>query len=103
MCDSLRIVPKPNNGTLRLPLKPIGLHSDKPSSSEEDHPDFTAEIFRTDDPVTEANETKLADAPLESDVDVDGAHASDTTPMAPVETVLIVETASPEGMANEAT
>lgn len=102
MCDSLRIVPKPNNGTFRLPLKPIGLHSDKPSSSEEDHPDLTAEISHID-PVTEANETKSADAPVESDVDVDGAHASDTTPMAPVETVLIVEIASPEGMANEAT
>ena len=28
MCDSLHIEPVPNNGTLRLPLKPIGLHSD---------------------------------------------------------------------------
>jgi hypothetical protein len=28
MCDSLGIEPVPNNGTLRLPLKPIGLHSD---------------------------------------------------------------------------
>jgi hypothetical protein len=29
ICDSLRIHPLPNNGTLRLPLKPIGLHSDE--------------------------------------------------------------------------
>jgi hypothetical protein len=28
VCDSLHIEPAPNNGTLRLPLKPIGLHSD---------------------------------------------------------------------------
>ncbi|KAK2735258.1 hypothetical protein FQN57_001202 [Myotisia sp. PD_48] len=28
LCDSLRIQPVPNNGTLRLPLKPVGLHSD---------------------------------------------------------------------------
>lgn len=28
ICDSLSINPKPNNGTLRLPLKPVGLHSD---------------------------------------------------------------------------
>ncbi|KAJ8069301.1 hypothetical protein OCU04_002961 [Sclerotinia nivalis] len=27
ICDSLALTPKPNNGTLRLPLKPIGLHS----------------------------------------------------------------------------
>lgn len=26
LCDSVGIVPKPNNGTLRLPLKPIGVH-----------------------------------------------------------------------------
>ena len=29
ICDSIGIEPKPNNGTLRLPLKPIGLHSDE--------------------------------------------------------------------------
>jgi len=28
VCDSLDLEPVPNNGTLRLPLKPIGLHSD---------------------------------------------------------------------------
>lgn len=28
ICDSLGIEPHPNNGTLRLPLKPVGLHSD---------------------------------------------------------------------------
>ena len=34
MCDSLGIVPHPNNGTLRLPLKTDGLHTDdeKPGS-----------------------------------------------------------------------
>lgn len=26
LCDSLGLKPKPNNGTLRLPLKPIGTH-----------------------------------------------------------------------------
>ncbi|KAK6005085.1 hypothetical protein QM012_007864 [Aureobasidium pullulans] len=30
VCDSVGIVPKPNNGTLRLPLKPIGLHESMP-------------------------------------------------------------------------
>ncbi|KAL9119344.1 MAG: hypothetical protein Q9187_004101 [Circinaria calcarea] len=33
ICDSLGIIPKPNNGTLRLPFKPIGLHFDPKSSS----------------------------------------------------------------------
>jgi len=35
VCDSLGIAPKPNNGTLRLPLKPVGLHSDGPASNVE--------------------------------------------------------------------
>lgn len=29
VCDSLGVDPLPNNGTLRLPLKPVGLHSDE--------------------------------------------------------------------------
>lgn len=33
VCDSLSISPMPNNGTLRLPLKPIGLHSDEDAES----------------------------------------------------------------------
>lgn len=42
VCDSLGIEPRPNNGTLRLPLVPIGLHSDDPddeaSAIPEDFP-----------------------------------------------------------------
>lgn len=30
VCDSIGVVPKPNNGTLRLPLKPVGLHDAMP-------------------------------------------------------------------------
>lgn len=40
ICDSLNIVPKPNNGTLRLPLKPIGVHSNKTSSEVPHDPDW---------------------------------------------------------------
>lgn len=29
ICDSLGIDPSPNSGSLRLPFKPVGLHSDK--------------------------------------------------------------------------
>ncbi|EON61896.1 hypothetical protein W97_01114 [Coniosporium apollinis CBS 100218] len=29
VCDSVGLTPKANNGTLRLPLKPVGLHSDE--------------------------------------------------------------------------
>lgn len=35
ICDSLGIEPKPNNGTLRLPLRPIGLHLNISHSSND--------------------------------------------------------------------
>jgi hypothetical protein len=34
ICDSLKLTPQPNNGTLRLPLKPIGLHSPETTPEE---------------------------------------------------------------------
>lgn len=35
ICDSINVTPAPNNGTLRLPLKPIGLHSDPDTPANE--------------------------------------------------------------------
>jgi hypothetical protein len=35
VCDSLGITPLPNNGTLRLPLRPVGLHSDADNLPDE--------------------------------------------------------------------
>ena len=43
ICDSLGIKPKPNNGTLRLPLKPEGLHSHKGATSTEDVVDLPSD------------------------------------------------------------
>ncbi|KAL8824396.1 MAG: hypothetical protein Q9191_005083 [Dirinaria sp. TL-2023a] len=43
VCDSLGIEPKPNNGTLRLPLKTIGLHSDGPFPPENVPEDLPSE------------------------------------------------------------
>ncbi|PLN75592.1 nucleotide pyrophosphatase family protein [Aspergillus taichungensis] len=39
ICDSLGLPPQPNNGTLRLPLKPVGLHSDTGAPAVEDPSD----------------------------------------------------------------
>lgn len=39
ICDSLGIEPKANNGTLRLPLKPIGFHLEDESEEPEDPPE----------------------------------------------------------------
>ena len=48
LCDSLGLEPKPNNGTLRLPLKPIGLHSD--DKEEADHAeDFAPDVEAVDE------------------------------------------------------
>lgn len=35
ICDSIGLTPAPNNGTLRLPLKPVGLHNDDGDSANE--------------------------------------------------------------------
>jgi hypothetical protein len=51
ICDSLCLTPNPNNGTLRLPLKPVGLHSPETAASDPLDPvDPTA----TTDPGTDA-------------------------------------------------
>lgn len=97
MCDALGIEPKPNNGTLRLPLKPIGLHSDKPTSSEEDHPDLPAKTSHTEISPTGASESKSTDSPDETNAQDDGTPLSETKPAAPVETDIPNETAPPEG------
>ncbi len=38
ICDSLCLTPNANNGTLRLPLKPLGLHSPETAASEPSDP-----------------------------------------------------------------
>lgn len=39
ICDTLGITPLPNNGTLRLPLKPVGFHSDENTPPLDNPPD----------------------------------------------------------------
>lgn len=101
MCDSLGIKSKPNNGTLRLPLKPIGLHSDKHISTEEDLPDLPTETSPIDNSHTEASKPKFADSP-KTDVQAGGTSASNTKPVDPLETDILIDTASPEGEKNQA-
>lgn len=50
VCDSLGIEPRPNNGTLRLPLVPIGLHSDEEAPAIPD--DFPGDQSTTTSPST---------------------------------------------------
>lgn len=78
LCDSLHITPSPNNGTLRLPLKPVGLHSDnkdRPSTTVEDFPATvnghtvssamsaqTSGVLRPDEPGHGSNSTEKGEA-----------------------------------------
>ena len=68
------------------------MHSDEPTSPTQDHPDLPA-----DSPV-KSNESKLADAPVNDNVGVGEELPSDTTAVAPVETAILIEIASPEGI-----
>lgn len=39
VCDSLNLPPKPNNGTLRLPLHPVGIHTPENTPPEPQDPE----------------------------------------------------------------
>ena len=56
VCDSLGLTPKPNNGTLRLPLNPIGLHDPATSIEEEDPPPPNAISSATPSPASSDEE-----------------------------------------------
>lgn len=47
VCDSLGIKPIANNGTLRLPLVPIGLHSDLPPTDDDTPSDLPSDSTPT--------------------------------------------------------
>ncbi|KEQ77845.1 Phosphodiest-domain-containing protein [Aureobasidium namibiae CBS 147.97] len=75
VCDSVGVVPKPNNGTLRLPLKPIGLHdfmppSDMPEDMPEDPPSTSngtsTEVVETTSLLTQVSRPMIiaTDAPV---------------------------------------
>lgn len=47
LCDSVGLTPAPNNGTLRLPLKPVGVHKPEDTPEEpEDPPSASKESAR---------------------------------------------------------
>ena len=52
ICDSIGIEPKSNNGSLRLPLKPVGLHSDKSDVADDTPADFTSDEASSKEPET---------------------------------------------------
>ena len=81
VCDSIGIAPRPNNGTLRLPLKPVGLHAD-PGAPKADAPD---------DPPTHGGDEKpggeVADAAVggsETEASLEPAFSIATAPANPL-------------------
>lgn len=71
ICDSLYIVPRPNNGTLHLPLKPIGLHSEDPNPADDVPVDFSTDA--------ENKSSLTAPAPLLTSISADESSAAPTS------------------------
>lgn len=74
MCDSLGIVPHPNNGTLRLPLKTEGLHFDIGAPQLDTPVDPVEEDEKHDDSEAPADED--ASTPEEQTTPADEGHDS---------------------------
>ena len=81
-------MPVPNNGTLRLPLKPIGLHNDSASNGLEtpSDPVETHTISTSPAPHTQATKPVL----------VDPVPTSSAAPVAPTNTVAVDQPAPPQ-------
>ncbi|KAM0255819.1 hypothetical protein ACHAQJ_005406 [Trichoderma viride] len=60
LCDSLGLTPKPNNGTLRLPLKPIGTHD---SADEPKVPEDPVTSYSITSSSSQAAKTKTIERP----------------------------------------
>ncbi|KAK7985260.1 type I phosphodiesterase/nucleotide pyrophosphatase [Apiospora saccharicola] len=101
VCDSVGMEPKPNNGTLRLPLKPIGLHDAEHAIEELEDPETntsssttvvsaaTAVSVSSVQQVTTTNTTNVAQNPASTPpVGVDPVAPSLSKPLGvdPVET-----------------
>jgi hypothetical protein len=60
LCDSLGLTPKPNNGTLRLPFKPIGTHE---SEDEPKIPEDPVTSYSVTSTSSQAAKTKTIERP----------------------------------------
>ncbi|KAL8915741.1 MAG: hypothetical protein Q9172_006705 [Xanthocarpia lactea] len=82
VCDSLGIEPKPNNGTLRLPLKPTGVHSGQAASSDDIPEDLPPDAAIATG-AAHANNTAMAAASNISNTDSrtkqSNSHSGDTS------------------------
>ena len=77
VCDSLGIQPHPNNGTLRLPLIPVGLHDDEDAPDLETPHDPPQEARPVDEIKPGHMERPNQGPPLKPGADADNAKADD--------------------------
>jgi hypothetical protein len=82
VCDSLGVVPHPNNGTLRLPLKPQGLHSDTQEPDAEIVTDPVDEHSSEDEKVDQPSQPNSSEVPRPSE-----EVSNDTASPAPAESL----------------
>ncbi|CBF79613.1 hypothetical protein AN7550.2 [Aspergillus nidulans FGSC A4] len=92
LCDSLGIKPHPNNGTLRLPLKPNGLHSD------EDAPVLDSP---SDPPATQATKQIATISSSATSSAVSSTTVSSTSISSDAGSVLVSPSAKPESDAED--
>ncbi|RDA95380.1 hypothetical protein CP533_3509 [Ophiocordyceps camponoti-saundersi (nom. inval.)] len=90
LADSIGMAPKPNNGTLRLPLKPIGKHDEEDAETEPEDPPPTSTALEptqvvpqrptlAQDPPKTDESTVLSRPTLPAKVNPDETH-NDTVP-----------------------
>ncbi|KAG9685773.1 Phosphodiest-domain-containing protein, partial [Aureobasidium melanogenum] len=91
VCDSVGISPKPNNGTLRLPLKPVGLHDSMPPQEiPEDLPEDTVSSGGSDK-LTSASQASTASIAASPEI----AETTSTPTQASRPTIATTDAATP--------
>lgn len=91
ICDSVGLSPAPNNGTLRLPLKPVGLHNDGEDAPNETPTDPVDTHSLTSSPTAKApgatvSESSSTIAPISSGHEADSS-SLETSTFAPSSTI----------------
>ncbi|KAG9954801.1 Phosphodiest-domain-containing protein, partial [Aureobasidium melanogenum] len=91
VCDSVGISPKPNNGTLRLPLKPVGLHDSMPPQEiPEDLPEDVVSSGGSDE-LTSASQASTASIAASPEI----AETTSTPTQASRPTIATTDAATP--------
>jgi hypothetical protein len=77
VCDSLSLAPRPNNGTIRLPFKTVGLHAPEQSKPESEDTHFSAATTPSSSPTPASSETTAGANNIISISPIEATPASD--------------------------